>query len=263
MSGSHAGHEATGAADGLYLPRDTVLHRLPAHTKVVAAVLLVCVVVATPVRAWPALLAFPLVVLALSRVARLPARTVARRLVVEVPFVVFALLMPFVASGERVDVLGVPLAVAGLVGGATLLLKATTGVLVGIVLASTTRSRDLLAGLERLRLPQPLVAIAGFMLRYASVVTSDLSRMRLARSARAYTGGRLGHLRIEAAGAGTLFVRSYERGERVHRAMLARGYTGRMPALDGGSAVPRDWTLALGVPLAAAAMAVVCLAVLR
>ena len=49
-------------ADGLYLPGDTVVHRLPAHVKVVAAVLLVVVVVATPVRAWPALVAFPLVV---------------------------------------------------------------------------------------------------------------------------------------------------------------------------------------------------------
>ncbi len=251
------------SADGLHLPGDSVVHRLPAHVKVVAAVLLVVVAVATPVRAWPALVAFPLVVLGLAAVARLPWRTLVRRMVVEVPFVVFALLLPVVAAGERVDVLGVPLAVAGLVGGATLLLKATTGVLVGIVLASTTRSRDLLAGLERLHLPQPLVAIAGFMLRYTDVVTSDLGRMRLARTARAYTGGRLGHLRIEAAGAGTLFVRSYERGERVHRAMLARGYTGRMPALGAGPASVREWTLGVGVPVAAAAMTAACLVATR
>jgi cobalt/nickel transport system permease protein len=260
VAGSH-GHPPSTGADGLYLPGRSAVHLLPAHTKVVAAVLLVCVVVATPVRAWPALLAYPLLVLGLAVAAGLPLRTVGRRMVVELPFVVFALLLPVVAAGERVDVLGVPLSVAGLVGGATLLLKATTGVLVGVLLASTTRSRDLLAGLERLRLPQPLVAISGFMLRYASVVTSDLSRMRLARAARGYGGGRLGHLRIEAAGAGTLFVRSYERGERVHRAMLARGYTGRMPSLDGGAAGVRDWALAVGVPLTAAAMAVASLAV--
>jgi cobalt/nickel transport system permease protein len=260
VSGSHGAHASHGA-DGLYLPGHTVVHRLPAHVKVVVAVLLVVVAVATPVRAWPALVAFPLVVLGLAALARVPGRVLTRRMVVELPFVVFALLLPVVAGGERVDVLGVPLAVAGLVGGASLLLKATTGVLVGVLLASTTRSRDLLAGLERLHLPQPLVAIAGFMLRYAGVVTSDLARMRLARVARGYAGGRLGHLRIEAAGAGTLFVRSYERGERVHRAMLARGYTGRMPALGTGPASAREWALGLGVPVAAAAMTAACLAV--
>lgn len=254
MSGGHAGGHAV---DGLHVPGDSVLHRLPAQTKVVAAVLLVCVVVATPARAWPALLAHPLLVLALARTAGLPGRTVLRRMVVEVPFVVFALLLPLVATGPRVDVLGVPLAVAGLVGGGVLLLKATTGVLVGIVLASTTRARDLLSGLERLRLPATLLAIASFMVRYAGVVTDDLHRMRVARLARGYTGGRLGHLRIEAAGVGTLFVRSYERGERVHRAMLSRGYTGRLPALAGGGASGADWALALGVPLAAAAVAAV------
>lgn len=254
MSGGHAGGHAV---DGLHVPGDSVLHRLPAQTKVVAAVLLVCVVVATPARAWPALVAYPLLVLALARSAGLPGRTVLRRMVVEVPFVVFALLLPLVATGPRVDVLGVPLAVAGLVGGAVLLLKATTGVLVGIVLASTTRARDLLSGLERLRLPATLLAIASFMVRYAGVVTDDLHRMRVARLARGYTGGRLGHLRIEAAGVGTLFVRSYERGERVHRAMLSRGYTGRLPALAGGGASGADWALALGVPLAAGAVGAV------
>jgi cobalt/nickel transport system permease protein len=56
---------------------------------------------------------------------------------------------------------------------------------------------------------------------------------------------------------GALFVRSYERGERVHRAMLSRGYTGRLPALADGGASPSDWALALGVPLAAAAVGAV------
>ena len=60
------------------------------------------------------------------------------------------------------------------------------------------------------------------------------------------------------AGAGTLFVRSYERGERVHLAMLARGYDGSMPALHAGStAGVGPWVAALAVPaLAALALAV-------
>lgn len=50
---------------------------------------------------------------------------------------------------------------------------------------------------------------------------------------------------------GVLFVRSYERGERVHGAMVARGFTGRTPTLDDRRATARDW-VAGAVPAAVA-----------
>ncbi len=99
----------------------------------------------------------------------------------------------------------------------------------------------LLAGLERLRLPSTLVAILSFMVRYLSVVSDDLHRMRIARESRGYTGGRVGHLKAVAGGVGALFVRSFERGERVHLAMRSRGYTGRMPLLSVAGASRAQW----------------------
>ena len=77
----------------------------------------------------------------------------ARGLVVEVPFVLFALLLPFVARGPRVEVLGLSLSESGLAAGGGLLAKATLSVLAATVLAATTEPRALLRGLERLRLP--------------------------------------------------------------------------------------------------------------
>jgi len=97
-----------------------------------------------------------------------------------------------------------------------------------------------------------LVAILSFMVRYASVVIGDLQRMRIARESRGYTGGGAGHLKAVAAGAGALFVRSYERGERVHLAMLARGYTGRMPVLSSDRPGALAWARCIALPLAAA-----------
>ena len=114
-----------------------------------------------------------------------------------------------------------------------------------------TPTQQLLTGLQTLRLPHQLVAIAGFMARYASVVTADLRRMRVARQSRAFDGGHLAHARLEARGVGHLFVRSYERGERVHQAMLARGYQGRMPTFGTTPATGPQWTLAAALPAAA------------
>lgn len=234
MSGAHS----HGAGDGLVVHRHGPVHGLPPHGKLLGLLAFVLVVVATPVpavvgsRGWLPYLGYGVLLVGLVAVARLPFGAVARRCVVEAPFLVFALLMPFVAAGPRVQVGPLALSESGLVGGLALAVKATLGVGAAVVLAATTPTRELLAGLERLRLPAALVAICSFMVRYVSVVAGDAARMRVARESRGYTGGRAGHLAAVAAGAGTLFVRSYERGERVHLAMLSRGYDGRMPPLD-------------------------------
>ena len=161
------------------------------------------------------------------------------------PFVVFAVLIPFVASGPRIDVLGVPVSQEGLRSAAHVLAKAVLGVTTSVVLAGTTELPRILAGLDRLRVPSVLTQIAGFMLRYLEVVAGELRRMRTSMTARGYDPRWISQARPIAAASGALFVRSYERGERVHRAMLARGYTGSMPALHDDTATAGDWSLAL------------------
>lgn len=237
-----------GRADGLMLPTGSVVHALPAHTKLVALPAFAACVVPVPTGTWWALAACAALLVAVVAVARLPPVRVARRLLVEIPFVVFALLLPFVATGPRVEVLGLELSHAGLVGGGTLLAKATLGVLAAVVLAATTTSRDLLAGLDRLRLPRTMVAILGFAVRYSVVLLHDSRRLCVARAVRGGGDSRLHHLGAVAAGAGVLFVRSYERGERVQRSMLVRGWTGRMPALESRPAALHEWAAALAPP---------------
>jgi cobalt/nickel transport system permease protein len=158
-----------------------------------------------------------------------PPPYLLKRMVVEVPFVVFALLMPFVSTGPRVDVLGVTVSEPGLLAGWALLAKGSLGVLASLTLAATTEPRDLLAGLQRLRMPQQLVQIMGFMIRYLDVVTEEMRRMRVALESRGFSARDPRHWPVLARSAGALFIRSYERGERVHLAMVARGYTGRLP----------------------------------
>lgn len=241
------------AVDGLLVVADSPVHRLPAQTKVVAVVLVVLAVVLTPAGAWAVLGAQAALVVAVAGLAQLPVGLVLRRMSVELPFVVFALLMPFVATGPTTQLGPVTVSQAGLLGGATLLVKATVGVLAAVVLAATTEARALLAGLERLRLPAVLVAILSFMLRYVVVIAEELRRTHVAREARG-GGGARDRLAAVAGGVGTRFVRTYERGERVQQAMLARGYTGRMPAFAGGGATVGQWAVALSLPVAALAV---------
>jgi len=199
------------------------VHRAPATAKLLALIGFAVVVVAMP-RGWfgafAALLGMLIIVAA---VARLRPGPVLRMMAIDLPFLVFALLLPFVATGPRTDVLGIPLSVAGLWGAWALLAKATLTVLAAAIFASTTEPRRVVQALERLRLPRELTSIMAFMVRYLDLIVDEARRMRIAREARGFTARGPRAWRILAAAVGALFVRGHGRGERVHLAMLARG----------------------------------------
>ena len=217
-----------GAPHGhrLHFHGHSPLHRAPAHLKVAGLVTFMLVVVATPGSWVPAFAAYAVALAVLVAISGVPVGYLARRMVVETPVLVFAALLPFVATGPEVEVLGLGLSRPGLVAAGALVTKATLGVLASLLLAATTEPRDLLAGLERLRVPTQLVQIMGFMVRYLDVVTDELRRMRTARESRGFTARDPRHWPVVAKSAGALFIRSFERGERVHLAMISRGYDG-------------------------------------
>ena len=218
---------------------------MPAHAKLVGLLTFVLAVVSLPRGAhWPLLgmLAVAVGVLASTRV---PFSLLLPRMVVEVPFVVFALVMPFVALGPRVQLGPLEVSGPGLEAAVTLLLKGTTGVLAAIAFAVTTRPRDLVLALQHLRCPDQLVLIVAFMVRYTDVVLDQMRRMRVARESRGFVARSPRAWPALASSSGALFIRSYERGERVHLAMLSRGWSGRHPATVPLAATPAQWALAL------------------
>ena len=201
---------------------------------------------ATPIQNLAAYLGFFVILLILIKLTKLPYRTVFFRSLVEIPFVLFALLMPFFGTGPKVQFLGLELYEAGIWAGAGIFAKGTIGVITAIILSASTSARDILSGLEKLRVPAPLVSIATFMLRYLNVINDELGRMKIARESRGFEERGLKSWRILAQTVGALFIRSYERGERVYLAMLSRGFIGAMPKLSDDKQT--NWLLALVLP---------------
>ena len=222
---------SAGHGHRLHYHGHSPLHRAPAQLKIAGLLVLMLVVVATPGDWYAAFAGYALLLALLVAVSRVPPRYLLVRMVVEVPFVVFALLIPFVATGPTTQLLGLTVSRPGLESASALLIKATLGVLAALLLAATTEADQVLAGLQRLRLPQQLVQIMGFMLRYLDVVAAELGRMLVAMRSRGRDPRSPRHWPALARAVGALFIRSYERGERVHLAMLSRGYTGRLPEL--------------------------------
>jgi cobalt/nickel transport system permease protein len=238
-----------------YVHRHSPVHRLPAQVKLVVATLFVFVIVSTTQRQVWAFGSYTLLLVITAMVARLPLATLGKRMTVEIPFVLFSVLLPFVSRGERVEVLGVAMSVSGLWGAWNVLAKASLGVLTSLIVAATTDIRDLVAGLDRLRMPTLIVQITMFMIRYADVVTDEMRRMHIARISRGFIARDVRQVPVLARSLSAMFIRSYERGERVHLAMLSRGYSGRIP-LAGPRGSTRDWTVALTLPAVALGIAV-------
>ncbi|WP_406296569.1 cobalt ECF transporter T component CbiQ [Embleya sp. NBC_00888] len=245
---------SAGHGHRLHRPGDSPIHRLPPHCKLLALVGFVVATVSTPRDAYWAFAGYALLLAAVAALARVPAGFLLRRMLVELPFVGFAVLLPFVANGPHVEVLGLSLSRDGLLGAWNIMAKGTLGVIAGVLLAATTELRALLLGLQKLRLPPLLIQIMSFMLRYGAVITAEMGRMRIARESRGFLARDLRQAPVVAKSAGALFIRSYERGERVHLAMLSRGYTGTMPVLLDTRATGAQWAAAATLPAAALAV---------
>jgi cobalt/nickel transport system permease protein len=205
------------------------IHHASAHRKLVALVTFMLLAVATPISWWPLFVAYAVALGAVVVASQVPPLYLGKRMVVEVPFVLFALLVPFVGHGPQVEVLGLTVSEPGLVAAAGLLAKGTLGVLASLTLAATTEPDDILRGLQRLRMPDQIVQIMGLMIRYLDVVTGEMGRMLTAMRSRGCDPRSPRHWPALAKALGALFIRSYERGERIHLAMLSRGYTGTLP----------------------------------
>jgi cobalt/nickel transport system permease protein len=201
--------------------KDSPVHRLDPRVKIVGLIGLVLVAVTLPTGAWPAFGALAAILVGLAAASRLHPRYVLRRMTIEVPFLLAAAVLPFTAED-------------GLVLGASVALKVSISVLAMVILSSTTPFPSLLRGFEMLGAPRLILTIVAFMWRYLHVLAGEVSRMQTARAARGYSAGWLWQAASTGPLIATLFLRTLERGERVHLAMRSRLYDGSMPRTATG-----------------------------
>jgi cobalt/nickel transport system permease protein len=211
-----------------------------------AVLTFIIVSAATPITNWQAFIAYFAAIFLVSLVAKIPTPTLLKRSLIEIPFIFFAILMPFFGTGERFQAGPFNLYRESLLAGAGIVAKGTLGVLSAVVLSTSTTARELLRGLEKLHLPKLMVQIAAFMLRY---VSDEMERMKVARESRGFIATGPKDWKVIAIAASALFIRSYERGERVHLAMLSRGYTGVLPHDMSEGASLKIWLQGLALPL--------------
>lgn len=238
--------------------RDSPIHRADPRLKFVAVVATILSISLLPVAAFASLGVMWLALIVASSIARLGPWKLSRGAVIAAPFLLAAVPLIFVRPGDPIGTIG-PLTISGegLRMFATIAAKSWLSVQAALLLTFTTPFHDLVDALRDLRLPHILVAIIGFMYRYLAVLGDEASRMLRARAARSATGtgaasgGTLAwRARVTGQMVGSLFLRSYERSERIYAAMQARGFDGTFRHLATRPIESRAWVAFGAVVLA-------------
>ncbi|MBU2611860.1 MAG: cobalt ECF transporter T component CbiQ [Verrucomicrobiota bacterium] len=245
-----------------YRPRTSPVHALDGRVKFVLTVAFILTASLTPMAAWPVYILLFALVLSVEILSGLGVGYVLKRASLALPFVLAAL--PIIFTTEGIALFTLPLgawtltaSAEGLARFVSVALKSWLSVQAAILLASSTPFPELLQAMRAVRIPRLLVAMFGLMWRYTFVLVDETLRLMRARAARsgqsAVAGRRSGgsmiwRARVTGGMAGSLFLRAFERSDRIYVAMLSRGYDGEVRSLpQTGMSGSGKLTLASGL----------------
>jgi cobalt/nickel transport system permease protein len=228
-----------------YVHRTSPVHALDARVKFVLALAFILTVSLVPPQVWPVYILLFSIILSIEVLSNLGVGYVLRRSVLALPFVLAALPVIFTLEGTpvfslRIGAWTLAASSEGLGRFASIALKSWISVQAAIVLAASTPFPDLLVAMRAVGVPRLIVAVFGLMWRYLFVLVDEVLRLMRARAARSgetgvpgmRSGGSLAWRgRVAGGMAGSLFLRAFERSDRIYNAMLSRGYDGEVRVL--------------------------------
>jgi len=222
-----------------YRQGTSLIHKLDPRLKLLATLAFVLVVTTTSPGNWIAFALLAALAIGVMLAAQVPLAEGLKRSTIALPFAgMVAISLPFTQAGEVLwswQPFGFTLTITdvGLVLFATVVIKAWLSVMVSGLMVATTPFPDLLQAMRSLHVPAVLTTTISFMYRYLFVLVDEAMRLQTARAARSVGTGRTVWWRARVLGRmiGSLFIRSYERSERIYAAMLARGFAGEVRTL--------------------------------
>lgn len=240
-----------------YHPGNSPIHRLDPRIKLLLTLAFILTNTLIPTAAWPVYILLFALILSVELVSELGIGYVFKRSSLAIPFVLAALPLILTVPGNTlftfsVGSITVHASYPGLERFLSITLKSWISVQAAIVLASSTSFPDLLVAMRALRVPRLLVSIFGLMWRYLFVLVDEATRLLRARLARSGQSDRPGvksggsltwRAHITGGMAGSLFLRAFDRSDRIYMAMVSRGYDGEARALPLPEIQPIQWVI--------------------
>jgi cobalt/nickel transport system permease protein len=237
----------------------SLIHQLDSRIKLVLALAYILASALTPAGAWPIYIILLAILLGVEVLSEESIGFYFKRSLLALPFVLAAVPLIFTLPGQPLFawLLGgiqITISLPGLERFLSVLIKSWISVQMAIVLTTTTPFPDFLLALRALRMPRLLVAVIGLMWRYLFVLADEALRLSRARAARSgVSGDRSGksgdgliwRAKVTGGMVGNLFLRSFERSDRIYVAMLSRGYDGEVRNLPHPGLSSSSWIIFL------------------
>jgi len=205
-----------------YSNLNSLIHKLDPRTKIITSLLFIIFVTTTAPQDYLSFAAYAFIIFVVVFLSTVSLSYVLKRIIVIIPFVLFvAIFLPFANKDQQ-----------GWIIFWSVMIKSSLAVLATIMLSSTTNFHNLLKGFELLKFPKILIMILSFMYRYVFILVDEAQRMERARDSRYFGGEYLRQIKIICNIIGLLFIRAYERGERVYQSMSARGFDGKIITIN-------------------------------
>lgn len=210
-----------------YSDSDSFLHRLDPRGKIIAVLIAIFSIVSEPAADLSSFPFYSVLIIGLIAISSLPVRFIISRCVQASPFIIAAAAfypISYLISGSESDL---PYDVTAFT--LSILLKAFAAVVMLTVLISTTGFHRMLWAFRRLKIPKSVCLVSGLMYRYIFLLIDELHRTTRARESRTPGWLRVNRFRVYGDQAAVIFLRGWERAERVYSAMVSRGFTGDFP----------------------------------
>lgn len=210
------------------LPKNSVIHNLDSRVKLIFVLMLVITsAILNNIESVLLIWFYILFIILLSRISII---NTIKRIILILPFGMFlAFFQPFV-KGDTViyTILGAPIYYEGLLFGALLFSKFLVSITAIVFLSSTTPMHEVIIAGRRLGLPSIMATMLGLMVRYLFIMYDILENTLNSQKSRCLNRKNISYkslLTIFGYSVGSLFIRSYEQGERTYLAMTSRGYS--------------------------------------
>ena len=224
---------------------DSVIHRLDARVKLISVIVFTVFVISSAQTSFSILSCYAVGPFALLVLGRIPFKFVLKQILIVSPFIlVLAVSNLFYDKAELTVTFG-PMKwdmTYGLLRCVVILGKFIITMAALMSLVATTRFSDLLKAMTKLGVPEVLAGQLGFLYRYIFLLTDRAHHILRARAGRRF--GKMGiktEIKTAAAMIGTLCLGSIDTAGRVHTAMQARGFTGRIQTLSVMRVSKNEW----------------------
>lgn len=225
----------------LFLQNTNPIQVLDARVKIIFTIAFILVLNLTPNNTWPVYIFLLTFTLSLALISRMGIGFLLKRSLLALPFVIAVIPLIFINTGPMVSTklfenIYLTYSPSGIERFTNIALKSWISMQAAVLLSTTTSMADILAGLQLLKVPTIFVSVVGLMWRYLFLMIAEVKRMMHARSSRSgylkktkQTGGSVfWRAKVSGGMAGSLFLRSIERSERIFAAMQSRGYDGKI-----------------------------------